>query len=70
MQLNHFPIISQWELSVAMATKPTADHHNFNYFELPLPSCHLKKSLFKIECFLGNQTKWPPVIKHINWVDN
>ena len=22
MQLNHFPIISLWELSVAMATKP------------------------------------------------
>ena len=63
-----------------------ADHHNFSYFELPLPkqllyqirvtllqwfrSCHLKKSFFKIECCRGNQTKWQPVIKHINWVDN
>ena len=62
-----------------------ADHHNYSYFELPLPkqllyqiiilllqwfqSCHLKKSFFKIECCRGNQT-WPPVIKHINWVNN
>ena len=83
MQLNHFPIICQWKLSVAMATKP---RDYFSYFKLPLPkqllyqirvillewfrSCHLKKSFFKIECCRGNQTKWPPVIKHINWVDN
>ena len=33
-------------------------------------SCHLKKSFFKIECCYGNLTKWPPVFKHINWVDN
>ena len=33
-------------------------------------SCHLKNSFFKIECCQGNQTKWPLVIKHINWVDN
>ena len=23
-----------------------------------------------MECCNGNQTKWPQVIKHINWVDN
>ena len=33
-------------------------------------SCHLKKSFFKIECSHGNQTKWPPLIKHMNWADN
>ena len=37
---NPFPIISLWELSVAMATKQ-ADHHNFCYFGLPLPKQHL-----------------------------
>ena len=63
-----------------------ADHHKYSYFELPSPkqllyqirvillqwfqSCHLKKSFFKIECCRGNQTKWPLVIKHTNWVDN
>ena len=78
MQFNHFPIISKWKLSVAMATKP---RDYFSYFELPLPkqllyqikvillewfrSCHLKKSFGR-----DNQTKWPPAIKHINWVDN
>ena len=33
-------------------------------------SYHLKNSFFKIECCHGNQTNWPLVIKHINWVDN
>ena len=66
-----------------MATKP---RDYFSYFDLPLPkqllyqirvlllewfrSCHLKKTFFKIESCRGNQTKWPPVIKHINWVEN
>ena len=31
--------------------------------------CHLKSSFFKIKCCHDNQTKWPLVIKHINWVD-
>ena len=44
MQFNHFPIISQWKLSVAMATKQEPDHHNFSYFELPLP----KQLLYQI----------------------
>ena len=44
MQFNHFPIVSLWELSVAIATKnQEADHHNFSYFELPLPKQHLNQ---------------------------
>ena len=33
-------------------------------------SCHLKKSFIRIECCHGNQTCWPLIIKHTNWVDN
>ena len=38
MQFNHFLIISLWEFSVAMATKPNqeADWQTFSYFQLPL----------------------------------
>ena len=85
VQFNHFPIISLWELSVAMATKPRGRSHSFCYFALLLPKQHLyqishsasvvlklsfKYSFFKIECCHGNQTKWPLVIKQISWVDN
>ena len=82
-QFNHFPIISLWELSVAMAT----NHHNFSILNCPYSSnictklesyCFSgiegvviwKKSFFKIECCHGNQTKWPLVIKHTNWIHN
>ena len=41
MQFNHFPIISQWELSVAMATKQKDSLETFSSFELPLPKQHL-----------------------------
>ena len=51
---NHFSNISLWEFSVAMATKPRGRPRNFCLFWI----------------FNGNQTKWPLVIKHTNWVDN
>ena len=35
MQFDHFPIISLWELSVAMQPTQEPDHHNFNYFLIP-----------------------------------
>ena len=38
VQFNHFPSISLWELSVAMANKT-----NFSYFELPKPEQHLNQ---------------------------
>ena len=62
-----------------------ADYHNFSYFELPLRypsnictklqwfwrSCHLKKKIIiKISCCHDSQTKWPLVLKHINWIVN
>ena len=40
-QLNHYPIISQWELSVAMVTKPRDRSPQFQLIELPLPKQHL-----------------------------
>ena len=43
MQFNHFPIISLWELSVVMATKKKADHHNLPIFKGPYPSNILTK---------------------------
>ena len=54
VQVNHFPIISLWELSVVMATNQEADRQMFGYFELLLPKQHfvvleefsLKNSLF------------------------
>ena len=36
MQLNHFPIISLWELSVAMATKPKDRSPQFQLFSIAL----------------------------------
>ena len=43
MQFNYFPIISLWELSVAMQQNQKKDHHNISYFELSLPNQHLYK---------------------------
>ena len=39
MQFNYFPIISLRELSVAKPNQK-ADHHNFSYFQRPLPKQH------------------------------
>ena len=79
MQFNHFPIINQWKLSVAMPTKPR-DYFSYlpcnfctkleSYYQSGFEVVVCKQSFFKIECCRGNQTKWPRVIKHINWVDN
>ena len=41
MQFNNFPIINLWELSVAWQANQEVHHHNFSYFELPLPKQHL-----------------------------
>ena len=64
MQYNHFPIISLLELSVAMETKPRAR-------SVVLKDLSFKKFFnVKFNVAMGSQTKWPLVIKHINWIDN
>ena len=41
VQFNHFPIISLWELSVAMATKLRGRRQMFGYFKLSYAKQHL-----------------------------
>ena len=54
IQLNHLPIVSLWELSVAMAINQEADPHYFSYFELPLPEQHLYQiRVILLQCFEG-----------------
>ena len=51
MQFNHFPIISLWELSVAMATKPRQITTILDILNCPYPSNICTK--FESYCFLG-----------------
>ena len=59
--------------SLVMEKMPTKKHLyqiKSHTASVVLRTYHLKNLFLKIQCYHGNQTKWPLVIKHINLVDN
>ena len=62
LQFNHFYIIGLWELSVAMATKPTSRSPSLNDFELILPKQHFYQiRVILHHWFLSCHLKYPPL---------